>query len=84
MGNPAEFKNKHYKAEIILITVRWYLRYGLTYRHLVEMITERGLTIAHTTISRWVHEYSPKLDQKFRKRLKKQKREIEGLFGLAA
>ena len=70
MGKPAEFKNKHYKAEIILLTVRWYLRYGLTYRHLTEMMAERGLSISHTTIMRWVHEYGPKLDQKLRKRLR--------------
>ena len=70
MGKPAEFKNKHYKAEIILLTVRWYLRYGLTYRHLVEMMAERGLEISHTTIMRLVHQYGPKLDQKLRKRLR--------------
>ena len=71
MGKPAEFKNKHYKAEIILLTVRWYLRYGLTCRHLTEMMAERSLSIFHTTIMRWVHEHGPKLDQKLRNRLRK-------------
>ena len=71
MGKPADFKYKHFKPEITLLTVRWYLRYGLTYRHLTEMMEERGLTISHTTIMRWVHQYGPKLDQKLRKRLRK-------------
>ena len=47
---------KHYQPELILLTVRWYLRYNLSFRNLVEMIEERGLFIAHTTIIRWVHQ----------------------------
>lgn len=51
------FKWKHYQPELILLTVRWwYLRYNLSFRNLVEMIEERGLFIAHTTIIRWVHQ----------------------------
>jgi len=42
MGNP--FKWRHYEAEIILVTVRWYLRYALSYRDLAEMMSERGLS----------------------------------------
>jgi hypothetical protein len=37
------FKWKHYEAEIILLTVRWYLRYSLSYRDLAEIMSERGL-----------------------------------------
>ncbi|PEL77353.1 IS6 family transposase, partial [Bacillus pseudomycoides] len=44
------FKWKHYQPDIILQTVRWYLRYNLSFRDLVEMMAERGLSIAHTTI----------------------------------
>ena len=50
MNNP--FKWRHFQPEIILLTVRWYLRYALSYRDLEEMMTERGLSIDHTTI--WV------------------------------
>ena len=47
---PEEFKWRHYEPEIILCCVRWYLRYQLSYRDLAEMMQERGLTVAHTTI----------------------------------
>ncbi|PGV51441.1 IS6 family transposase, partial [Bacillus cereus] len=48
------FKWKYYQPELILLTVRWYLRYNLSFRNLVEMMEERGLSIAHATIMRWV------------------------------
>jgi IS6 family transposase len=64
------FKWKHFGVEIILLTVRWYLQYRLSYRDLVEMMSERGLSISHTTIMRWVHEYSPEIAQKVRPHLK--------------
>lgn len=46
------FKWKRFESEIIMLCVRWYLKYPLSYRMLVEMIEERGLKIAHTTIMR--------------------------------
>ncbi|MFE4047679.1 IS6 family transposase [Priestia sp. YIM B13490] len=64
------FKWKHYQPDIILLTVRWYLRYNLSFRDLVEMMEERGLSIAHTTIMRWVHQYGPELDERVRHHLK--------------
>ncbi len=60
------FKYKQFKSEIILLCVRWYLRYGLTYRDLTEMMAERGLSMAHTTPMRWVHQYAPELDKRTR------------------
>ncbi|MBJ8055908.1 IS6 family transposase [Bacillus cereus] len=65
------FKWKHYQPDIILLTVRWYLRYNLSFCDLVEMMDERGLSIAHTTIMRWVHQYGPELDERVRRHLKK-------------
>jgi transposase-like protein len=44
------FKWRHYGAEIILLSIRWHLRYALTYRDLEEMMTEYGLNVEHTTI----------------------------------
>jgi transposase-like protein len=44
------FKWKHYAGEIILLNVRWYLKYALSYRNLEEMMAERGVKVAHTTI----------------------------------
>ena len=64
------FKWKHYQPELILLTVRWYLRYNLSFRNLVEMMEERGLSIAHTPIMRWVHQYRPQLEEKVRHHLK--------------
>ncbi|MBM6647142.1 IS6 family transposase [Bacillus sp. RIT 809] len=71
MNKQNSFKWKHYQPDIILLTVRWYLRYNLSFRDLVEMMEERGLSIAHTTIMRWVHQYSPELDKRVRRYLKK-------------
>ncbi|HHB2074635.1 TPA: IS6 family transposase, partial [Bacillus cereus] len=63
------FKWKHYQPELILLTVRWYLRYNLSFRNLVEMMEERGLSVAYTTIMRWVHQYGPQLEEKVRQHL---------------
>jgi IS6 family transposase len=64
------FKWKQYESEVILLTVRWYLKYSLSYRDLVEIMEERGLHIAHTTSMRWVHEFGPELDKRVRPYLK--------------
>ena len=58
------FKWKHFESEIIILCVRWYLKYPLSYRMLVEMMEERGLQVSHTTIMRWVHQYAPILDER--------------------
>ena len=63
------FKWRHYEAEIILTCVRWYLRYALSYRDLEEMMAERGLSVDHSTIFRWVQRYSPELDKSCRPHL---------------
>jgi len=64
------FKWRHYEGVIILLCVRWYLRYGLSYRDLAEMMSERGLDIAHTTIYRWVQHFAPELNKRIRPHLK--------------
>ncbi|MEM5452002.1 IS6 family transposase [Paraburkholderia guartelaensis] len=53
------FGGRHFDREIIILCVRWYLRYKLSFRDLVEMMAERGLSLAHTTILRWVRRYTP-------------------------
>jgi transposase-like protein len=52
MNAVTPFKWRHFEAEIILLCVRWYLRYALSYRDLEEMRRERGLPVDHTTIFR--------------------------------
>ncbi len=61
---------KHFEKGIILLCVRWYLKYPLSYRNLVEMMLERRVLVSHTTIMRWVHQYSPILDERLRKHVK--------------
>ena len=53
------FRGRHVDREVIILCVRWYLRYKLSFRDLVEMMSERGLHVAHTTILRWVQRYAP-------------------------
>ena len=57
--------------EIIILSVRWYLKYPLSYRNIAEMLLERGIKVNPSTIMRWVHEYSPILEKKIRKYLRK-------------
>jgi len=54
----ALFRGRHFDREVIVLCVRWYLRYKLSFRDLVEMMAERGLDLAHTTIMRWVRRYA--------------------------
>jgi len=65
------FKWKHYQSDIIILCVRWYLKYPLSYRNLQEIMEERGLFINHSTIYRWVVKYSPTLNCRLRKHLRK-------------
>ena len=73
MNKPKLFKWRHFEPEVILLCVRWYLRYlrySLSYRDLKEMMAERGLAVDHTTIYRWVQHYAPVFEKKCRARLK--------------
>jgi len=64
------FKWRHYQSEIILLCVRWYLRYALSHRDLEEMMNERGLSLDHTTIYRWVQAYALELEKRIRPHLR--------------
>ncbi|MBE9098351.1 IS6 family transposase [Vacuolonema iberomarrocanum] len=70
MSHPVLFKWKHFQPEIILLNVRWYCRYALSYRDLEEMMAERGLSVDHSTINRWVLQYAPELDKRCRPHLR--------------
>lgn len=58
------FKGRHFAPDIILLCMRWYCRYALSYRDLEEMMAERHLSVDHTTIYRWVQHYAPELDRR--------------------
>ena len=64
------FKGRQYPGEVILLAVRWYLRYPLAYLHVSEILTERGLFIDASCIWRWVQAYAPELDKRCRPHLK--------------
>ena len=59
------FKGRHFDREIIVLCVRWYLRYKLSFRDLVEMMAERGLSLAQTTIMRWIQRYVPEFERRW-------------------
>jgi transposase-like protein len=64
------FKWRHYAPDIILLCVRWYCRYQLSYRDVEEMMHERGLAVDHSTIYRWVKRYAPDINKRIRPHLK--------------
>ena len=63
-----KLKGYRFPPDIILQSVRWYLRYNLSYRDLEEMLEERGVFVDHTSIFRWVHRCTPELLVAFKDR----------------
>jgi transposase-like protein len=59
------FAGRHFDREVIILCVRWYLCYKLSFRDLVEMMAERGLHLSHTTIMRWVQRYAPEFEKRW-------------------
>ena len=55
------FKGFCYPSEVIVLAVRWYLRYGLSYRDVEELRFERGVEVDHVTVFRWVQRFTPLL-----------------------
>ena len=62
------FKGAHFPQDIILMGIRWYVAYPLSYRHVEELMEERGVPVDHATIQRWVVKYSPQLEDAFHHR----------------
>ena len=71
---PALFKGRHFEAEIIVLCVRRYLRFPLSFRNLEEIMAERNLSVDHVTIWRWVQRYAPELNRRCRPELRKTNR----------
>src|SRR6185437_4006212 len=67
---PELFRGRHFADEAIVLCVRWYLRYSLSYRDLPEMMMERHLSVDPSTIWRWVQRYAPELNARIRRELK--------------
>jgi transposase-like protein len=55
------FAGYRFPAEVIVVAIRWYLRYGPSYRDVEELLVERGVEVDHVTIYRWVQRFTPLL-----------------------
>jgi IS6 family transposase len=53
------FAGFRFPPEVITVAVRWYLRYGLSYRDVQELLAERGVEVDHVTVYRWVQRFTP-------------------------
>jgi transposase-like protein len=59
------FRGRHFERTIIILCVRWCITYKLGYRDLVEIMSERGVAVSHTTILRWVQHYVPEFEKRW-------------------
>ena len=66
-----DFTGRHFSKLLILKTLRWYLSYPLSYRHVEELMKERGVSVDHSTINRWVIKYAKELEATFSKKFRK-------------
>ena len=55
------FAGFRFPPEVIVLALRWYLRYGLSYRDVEELLAERGIEVDHVTVYRWVQRFTPLL-----------------------
>ena len=60
------FHGRHFQGEIILWAVRWYCKYGISYRELQEMLAELGVNVDHTIIYHWVQRYALEMEKRLR------------------
>ena len=59
------FMGRHFDREVMILCVRWYLRFKLSFRDLVEMMAERGISLVHATIMRWIARYVPEFEKRW-------------------
>ena len=67
-SNP--FKGRQHPGQLIILCVRWYLRYPLSYEHVAELMAARGVEVDASCIWRWVQAYAPELKKRCRPHLK--------------
>ena len=61
------FKGRHFDRLLIIQAVRWYISYKLSYRDVCELMAERNVNLAHTTVMRWVQRYVPVFEKRWQK-----------------
>ncbi len=59
----SDFAGFRFPPDVIVLAVRWYLRFGLSYRDVEELLAERGVEVDHVTVYRWVRRFAPLLEQ---------------------
>ena len=64
------FKGRHFTAEVILWALRWYLAFPISYRDLAAMLADRGVTVDHSTLFRWVQAYAAEFERRVRRYLR--------------
>jgi transposase-like protein len=64
------FKGRQFTAEVILWAVRWYLQFPISYRDLELMLRDRGVSVDHTTVYRWIQAYAVELEKRLRPHLR--------------
>jgi transposase-like protein len=67
LDTPVIFKGRHFNYILIIQAVRWYITYKLSYRDICSLMAERGVTLVHTTVMRWVQRYIPVFEKKWKK-----------------
>ena len=70
MKQGGSFKGRQFTADVILWAVRWYLMFPISYRDLELMLQDRGVTVDHTTIFRWIQAYAAELEKRIRPQLR--------------
>ena len=70
VGPEQPFKGRQFTAEVILWAVRWHLMFPISYRDLELMLQDRGVTVDHTTIFRWIQAYAAELEKRIRPQLR--------------
>ena len=63
----ALFSGRHFDRQIIILCVSWYTSFKLSFRDLVIMMADRGISLAHTTILRWVQHYLPEFEKRWKR-----------------
>ena len=66
-------KGMRFPIDVIMVCIRWYAAYPLSYRHLKEMMGESGVFVDHSSINRWAIRFLPLLEKVFRKHKHKRK-----------
>ena len=77
------FKGRHFDQEIVVLCVRWYLSFKLSYRDLVAMMAERGIDLAHKMILRWVQHYTLEFEKRWKRSAQASQSLLAAHFAIA-